>query len=87
MLMQISPILIDKAQKFNLTTLRWIRGYSLTEVSQRVNISVGTLRKYEKRPEETPLSVACELMKLYQCPFSLVQFQSETRIEQRLFVP
>lgn len=77
MLMQIFPSSFYDEPKLKLSTIRCIRGYSLTEVAQKINISVGTLRRYERNPEETPLKVAYKLMKLYRCTFSMVQFHNE----------
>ncbi|MFC8686284.1 helix-turn-helix domain-containing protein [Brevibacillus porteri] len=79
-LMQMSSVSRDNESKLNLRTIRCIRGLSLTDVANRINVSVNTLSKYERNPEETPLNVAVKLMKLYQCPFSLVQFQSESNM-------
>lgn len=78
--MKMSSVSYDNESKLNLRTVRCLRGLSLTDVAKRINISVNTLSKYERNPEETPLNVAVKLMKLYQCPFSLVQFQNESNM-------
>ena len=75
--MQILCDSSNETPKLNLSTVRNLRGYTLTEVAKRINVSAKTLSKYERKPDEIPLNVAVKLIKLYRCDFSMVQFQNE----------
>ncbi|MDQ1233368.1 putative transcriptional regulator [Paenibacillus sp. SORGH_AS306] len=61
-------------EKKDLSRIRIELGYSIEEVAKYMSLSVRTLSHYEGHPSELPLSIAAQLLDLYNIKFQTVNF-------------
>lgn len=61
-------------EKVTLRDARKFQQLTLKEVSERINVPMGTLRRYELSPGRTPLHIMMKLIRLYKIHISKLSF-------------